>query len=368
MIKNNKAKLIASSAVILLPILFGLIFWNVLPENMTTHWGIDGNADGWCSRPFAIFFFPLFMLASHWLCIFCTVKDAKNKGQSRKVFGMVLWICPIASLIASGMIYAASFGWELKIDYIGILLFGLMFVLIGNYLPKCKQNYTIGIRVKWALENEENWNATHRFGGRVWVIGGLVMIAGIFLPGAVVAWVMAVTVIVLAAVPIVYSYLYYKKQLKEGTAAVTPVPKSKASRILSVILLIFTGAILIFTGIMMFAGDISVRYGETAFNIEATLWNDYKVKYENIEKIEYREYDSIGDRTNGLGNVRVQAGRFRNEEFGNYTRYSYNGCDCCVVLTVKGRTVVVNGKDKEKTEEIYRELTARTTEINFHNF
>lgn len=359
MIRNNKGKLIASSVIILLPVLFGLIFWNTLPEKMTTHWGIDGSADGWSGRLFAILFFPLFMLASHWFCVFCTVKDTKNKGQSRKVFGMVLWICPIASLFASGMIYAASFGWEPKIDYIGVALFGLLFVILGNYLPKCKQNYTIGIRVKWALENEENWNKTHRFGGKVWVIGGLVMMASVFLPKQAVTAIMAADVIALAAVPVIYSYLYHKKQLKEGGAVITPVPQSKVSKAFTVVLLIFTGAILIFTGIMMFAGDIAVKYEETAFIVEASFWNDLKVSYESIESIEYRERDSVGDRTNGLGNIRLQMGTFKNAEFGNYTRYSHNGCETCVVLTVNGRTVVINGRDEENTKEIYNEIMAR---------
>ena len=155
MLRKNKKKLIISSAVILLPILFGLIFWNVLPEKMPIHWGIDGNIDGHSGKAFAIFFLPLFMLASHWFCIFCTLLDPKNKEQSNKAFGMVIWIIPIVTLFSSGMIYAASFGWIMKIDYIGTTLFGLLFLIIGNYLPKCKQNYTIGIRVKWALENEK---------------------------------------------------------------------------------------------------------------------------------------------------------------------------------------------------------------------
>lgn len=360
MIKNNKGKLIASSVIILLPVLFGLIFWNMLPEKMTTNWGIDGSADGWSSRSFGVLFIPLFMLASHWFCIFCTVKDPKNKGLSNKVFGMVIWICPLASLFSSGIIYASSFGWEPKVDLIGIALFGLMFVIIGNYLPKCKQNYTIGIRVKWALENEENWNRTHRFSSRVWVIGGLVMIASVFLPRTVIPWITAASVIAFAVVPITYSYLYYRKQLKEGTAVFTPVPQSKGSKALTAVLLIFTGAILIFTGIMMFAGDITVKYDETSFTVEASIWNDLKVNYENIESIEYREQDNAGDRTNGLGNVRLQAGTFRNGEFGNYTRYSYVGCDDCVVIKAKGKTIVINGKDKESTQCIYNELMART--------
>ena len=211
MIKNNKWKLLFSSIVILLPIVFGLIFWNELPEQMITHWGIDGNADGWSNRYFAVFALPIFILIIHWLCIFCTtILDPKNKNQNNKVVGLVIWITPIISLVTNGIIYAASFDKEFSPYLINTLLIGVIFVIIGNYLPKCKQNYTIGIKVKWTLESEKNWNATHRFGGKVWVIGGLLIMISSFLPETIIPWVMASLIVILAIVPIIYSYLYYK--------------------------------------------------------------------------------------------------------------------------------------------------------------
>ena len=214
MIKNNKGKLILSSAIILLPALTGWVFWSKLPERMAVHWGSDGNADGWCSKLFTVLGIPLILLALHWLCVLITAKDPKNKGQSQKVLNMILWIVPVISVFSGGVIYATAVGKEFNIEAIVLLLIGLMFVIIGNYLPKCKQNHTIGIKVKWALENEKNWNATHRFGGRLWVIGGLLMIVGGLLSPSTIPWVLLIIFPVLAIVPIVYSYVYYRKQMK----------------------------------------------------------------------------------------------------------------------------------------------------------
>lgn len=218
MIRENKRKLLLSSIVILLPILFGLIFWNELPEQMVTHWGIDGEPDGWSGRAFAVFGLPVFILAIHWLGIFLTAKDPKNKGQNRKVFGLIIWITPAISMITSGVTYAAAFGKEVRPFAFMNLLMGAMFIAIGNYLPKCKQNYTIGIKVKWTLQNEENWNATHRFVGKVWVIGGLLLLVCVFLPEIIAAWMTVAAIITLAVLPIAYSYRYHKKQVKEGAA------------------------------------------------------------------------------------------------------------------------------------------------------
>lgn len=211
MIKKNKWKLLRSSLVILLPILFGLIFWNKLPEQMVTHWGADGKANGWSNRNFAVFALPFFILAVHWFCILCTLKDPKNSDQSNKIFCILLWICPITSLVTSGMIYAAALGKALEATGVVYLLVGFLFTIIGNYLPKCKQNCTIGIRVKWTIENEENWNATHRFSGKVWTIGGVLMMVCAFLPEQISIYVFVALVIALSVISTGYSYCYYKR-------------------------------------------------------------------------------------------------------------------------------------------------------------
>lgn len=357
MIKNNKWKLLFSSIVILLPIIFGLIFWNELPKQMITHWGIDGNADGFSNRYFAVFALPIFILVIHWLCIFFTaVIDKKNENQNNKVFGLVIWITPIISLVSNGIIYAASFDKEFSPYLITSLLMGTVFIVIGNYLPKCRQNYTIGIKVKWTLESEENWNATHRFGGKVWVIGGLLIMISSFLPETTFIWVMVSAILILAIVPIIYSYLYYKKQLREGKSDIKPLPKTKANKIATIISLIVVTAILIFTGFIMFSGKINVEYGEESFTIKADYWSDITIKYDDIKRIEYRENDVVGIRTYGFSSATLLLGAFHNEEFNNYTRYSYTKCEASVVLNVNDKILVINGEDTESTKEIYEKI------------
>ena len=215
MLKNNKVKLIISSVLIILPILIGVIFWNELPDKIVTHWGADGNPDGWSSKPFAVFFLPLFLLGLHWICLYFTSVDPKNKGQNPKAFELVIWLVPVLSLMVNGITYATAFGNELNVVMVIVLFMGLLFAAIGNYLPKCKQNRTIGIRIKWTLENEENWNATHRVAGRVWFIGGLLLIACAFLPETVLLWAMLGVMLTIAFVPFGYSFWFYRKQRKD---------------------------------------------------------------------------------------------------------------------------------------------------------
>ena len=360
MIRANKWKLLITSVVIVLPTIFGFIMWDKLPLEMVTHWGVSGNVDGWSSRPFAVFGLPLIVLLVHWICVFATALDPKNRGQNRKVFGLVLWITPVISLFANGMVYAASLGMVLQPHLITSLPLGVVFVIIGNYLPKCKQNHTIGIKVKWTLENEENWNATHRVGGKVWVVGGLLLMVCAFLPESIIPLVTVAAIIVMVGIPVIFSYQYHKKQLREGTAVRTPLPKRKDHKVFAAVSAVVAVGILVFSGVMMFSGDIDVIYGEESFAIEASYWNDFAVEYDAVESVEYRDQDHRGIRVGGLGSARLLAGAFHNEEFGNYTRYSYTQCDACVVLrNIDGRVLVMNGPNPESTREIYEEIFSR---------
>jgi len=206
MIKQNKKRLILTSIIVILPIIIGLILWGKLPDQIATHWNAAGEADRFSSKSFAILGMPLFVLAIHWICFIITTADPKNKNIEGKTLGLVLWICPVMSLLCGTVIYSTALGFELSVEVIMPLVMGVMFIIIGNYLPKCKQNYSIGIKVPWALNSEENWRRTHRFGGRLWVLGGVIIIATAFLRWWLIFF---VVVLVMGIVPTVYSYLYY---------------------------------------------------------------------------------------------------------------------------------------------------------------
>lgn len=210
--KHTKLTIILSCIVLLSPMIFGMIVWNKLPESMPIHWGVNGEADRWSSKPFAVFVLPLLILAIHGICIFASGKDFRDKKQSPKVMGLVLWICPLLSVMANSLTYAISLGKEINVLFVVSLTMGALFVLIGNYLPKCQQNRTVGIRIIWTLKNEANWNATHRFAGKVWVIGGLLLMASSLLPYSILPWAMIALLVVFISLPVLYSYRFYRKE------------------------------------------------------------------------------------------------------------------------------------------------------------
>lgn len=240
-------------------------------------------------------------------------------------------------------------------------LLGAMFIFMGNYLPKVKQNRTLGIKVSWALNNEENWNKTHRLGGKIWVVGGLIMLFSIFLPLTAMVWVMVCVISAMAIIPIVYSYYIYKQHKKEGIVYTTP-PRSKAEKIAVKISAIIVPIILVGVAVLMFTGNIEVHCEDTSFAINATYWTDLEIDYSEIDTIEYRKNLDVGVRTNGFGSARLSMGIFQNDEFGSYTLYAYTGAKEFIVLTSETRTLVIGMSKVEDTQTIYDTLLSKISE------
>ena len=210
MIKKNLKALIITSIITLLPILAGVLLWNQLPDPMPTHWNAAGEIDGWSSKPFAVFGLPFILVAAQWLCLLASGADPKKKNHSDKMIHLVLWIIPVMSVVLHTITYLTALGYGVRMEVVMPVLMGLIFAIIGNYLPKCKQNYTIGIKIPWTLNNEENWNKTHRFAGWIWTFGGIAIMLTGFLGSF---WVFLFIALVMCFAPVIYSYLLHRKGL-----------------------------------------------------------------------------------------------------------------------------------------------------------
>ena len=218
MLKRNKGTILLTAIVTALPIAMGLLLWNRLPERVPTHFNFVGEPDGWSSKAFAVFGLPLILVGAHLLCAFGTMLDPRKKNIQDKMYRLVLWIIPVISILTCGAVYAYSLGMAVNIALIAELMVGVMFIIVGNYLPKCRQSYTMGIKIPWTLADEDNWNATHRFGGRVWILCGIVFLALIPLGNIspALGGGLTLTVIILAVLlPTVYSYQHYRKHHRD---------------------------------------------------------------------------------------------------------------------------------------------------------
>ena len=214
MLKKYSKTLIVTTIIILLPMLAGLILWNKLPEQFPIHFNASGEVDGWSSKAFGVFATPLLLAAIQWLCAVGSKKmDPKAENLEGKVFSLVLWITPVLSIVMHALVYCTALGMSMNVQIMMPLLMGLLMVIIGNWLPKCKQSWTLGIKLPWTLADEDNWNRTHRFAGPVWVACGMVIMLSALIGGAFL-WVMLAAFVVMIAAPTVYSCLLFKGKIK----------------------------------------------------------------------------------------------------------------------------------------------------------
>jgi uncharacterized membrane protein len=207
--KTSKKTLILTTLICLIPIVAGALLYSRLPETMATHWNMNGEADGWSSRAFAVFGLPGILLAVNLILPFALKADPKHGNMSDALVKITIWTIPLLSLLCCGLTLARGLGYTVSVEFWVPIFMGVLFIVIGNYLPKTKQSYTMGIKLPWTLDSEENWNRTHRLAGYLWVLGGVLFLAMSFIGWSLAAFLIILAVMVL--VPMVYSYLLYRK-------------------------------------------------------------------------------------------------------------------------------------------------------------
>ena len=350
---NGKLKLALSTLLTILPGVLVTLLSNVLPME---------DAPLWMSQMGNGFFYmilggPVILAVLNIFCLFITEKT--NKDRNDKVKDLLYWLIPSISFVISYFFAAYLFGFADNTEKLMLILFAVMFIMIGNYLPKCKKNTTVGIKVKWTLQNNRNWEATHRFCGRLWVVGGFIMAIFAFLPGNIGVYVFVTLTLILAFVPFLYSYLFYRNQIKNGTYK-KEGSSPKVSKGLQIFSIICVAAIVVGVCILLFTGHIEYKFRNHYVTVESSFFADMDLQYQDIDEIELVDHKISGIRVMGLGTARLACGSFRNDEIGDFTSYRYIGTDNGIIITTKkGETLVLSAKDEEATVELYNELLNR---------
>ena len=197
-----------------LPFLVSAFFYPRVPDRIAIHWNAAGVADGYGSKTFGLFGLPAIMLGA---VIFVGVMlkldpRSRNIDRSPQMKRAALWFIVVLSNAMDVMTILYAQGYRFNMTAVVFVLLGLGIAVIGNYLPKCKFNYSMGIRVPWALTDEENWRKTHRMAGPLWVAGGLLTsLSG--LTGGM--WLFWTAMVLIGIVPAVYSFLLSRRAGKD---------------------------------------------------------------------------------------------------------------------------------------------------------
>ena len=209
--REHRMLLVITSCIILLQTLVGAALWDRLPDPIATHFDFHNQPNGWSSKAFTVFGMPLIMLALHWITLMVSsTKYAQIKNLHSKVKFLFWWIIPSVSLLVMVLCYGYALGASFDIGRIVLPFVGLLFAITGNYMPKVRRNYSVGIKLPWTMTDDENWNKTHRMAAPVWVICGMLLIV-LGLIGST-SWLAFVVIMVMVFLPTVYSFALHLKK------------------------------------------------------------------------------------------------------------------------------------------------------------
>ena len=199
--------------IILVPFIYLAYVWEKLPEKVPMHWNMEGEIDRYGDKSELILIPFLLPLLIYVLFTIIPKIDPKDKlkymGKKYTVLKTVLTV--FMSALSMMIIYAAMNESFYNPNYI-LLLIGVLFAILGNYFKTLRANYFIGIKTPWTLENETVWKETHKLAGKIWFIGGLMIIFGSLILDKTANTVLFVTITVtITLIPVVYSYFKYQR-------------------------------------------------------------------------------------------------------------------------------------------------------------
>ena len=199
------------------PIVYMLLIWDQLPESIPTHFNLAGEADSYSSKRTAAFFIAGSNLFIYVLMLITPKLDPKGKimnmGANYASLRMIMQL--FLAAISAYIVYAGQMG-EMQNPNLLMVIIGISLALLGNYFQVLRQNYFIGIKTPWTLENETVWNKTHKLGGILWVIGGILIAITAFFITATKPFMIVggILLAIMTLVPVAYSYLLHQKLRK----------------------------------------------------------------------------------------------------------------------------------------------------------
>ncbi len=201
----NKSNL--SILFFVISVILGVICYPSMPDQMVIHWGPNGEPNGFAPKLVGVSFIPVVMLF-----LFVAIRSQKQYYQKfQSSHETILNTLMIVLLVIHGVIIAYGYGYMLNIGIFVTLILGILFVTIGNFMPRFRHNYLIGIRTPWTLACEEVWKNTHLLSARVFFIGGILIMLTSFLPTTIHYILMLIIVLVTILISIGSSRYYYKK-------------------------------------------------------------------------------------------------------------------------------------------------------------
>jgi uncharacterized membrane protein len=213
---STRFMLLIVISLIVVSTLVGLLFWNQLPDQMASHWGINDQVDDTTSKFWGVFLMPL--VTTGLLLLFLVIPSIDplkaNIAQFRGTFNLFIVLMIIFMIYIYGLTLAWNLGYtNFRMSSAMLPALGLLFIFLGSLIQKSKRNFFIGIRTPWTLSSDTVWDETHRVGGSLFKISGALALVGALFPDYA-FWFFFIPLICTALFSISYSYIVFMRETK----------------------------------------------------------------------------------------------------------------------------------------------------------
>lgn len=199
--------------IVLAPFVYLAVIWNNLPEKVPVHWNYNGQIDRWGEKYTLIIIVFLFTIFLYVLMLIIPKIDPKKRLEV--MGGKFYQLKFILLLFFSGLaLIIVNISKNESLSNPGLIntLIGFLFIVLGNYFKVIQPNYFIGIRTPWTLENKEVWKSTHAFSGKLWMLGGVIIVlSGLLLSNKLLKYSLISVMVIIVIVPILFSYFKFKQ-------------------------------------------------------------------------------------------------------------------------------------------------------------
>jgi len=210
---SNKTATAVSFVLIVIALVVGLTLYARLPDPMPSHWNAAGQIDGYMSKFWGIFLVPIITVVL--LPIFLVIPYIDplkaNIAKFRGIYNWFIVVFVAYMLYVYVLTLLAALNVQFNMTVMLMPVVGLLFVGIGYMMGQAKRNFFIGIRTPWTLSSETVWDETHKLGSKLFMIAGAVTVITGFV-GEIGIWLMIAALLIAAFVPMVYSYILWRRE------------------------------------------------------------------------------------------------------------------------------------------------------------
>ncbi len=200
--------------IVVLAFVGSAIVYPKLPATVPTHWDMSGHANGWSSRLWGVLMLPLFLLGLAVLVRILPVIDPRGRNYAKfgGAFEAIIISIMLFMLGMHVVVLRSQLGYPVAMQRLLPFGVGILFVVVGNLLPRARPNWFVGIKTPWTLSSDRVWEKTHRLGGHVFVAGGLLLVLAGFLAPQWAHFLMFAVILACSAGAFVYSYVEWRRE------------------------------------------------------------------------------------------------------------------------------------------------------------